>query len=66
MIRVGVSSVPPRWEHPGVPPCSKCTPLPAVYPLPRSRSAIGYIETPVDGSVRAKEREVEGRVAVTV
>ena len=50
MVRVRVSSVPPRREHSGVPPCSKCTPLPAAYPLPRSRSAIGYIETPVDGT----------------
>ena len=50
MVRVRVSSVPPRREHSGVPPCSKCTPLPAAYPLPRSRSAIGYIKTPVDGS----------------
>ena len=57
MVRVRVSSVPPRREHSGVPPCSKCTPLPAAYPLPRSRSAIGYIETPVDGTLTSQDEE---------
>ena len=44
-------SVPPSWEHADVPPSLKCTPLLRLYPLPWSRSAIGYIKPPIDGSV---------------
>ena len=59
MVRVRVSSVPPRREHSGVPPAPSVPPLPAVYPLPRSRSAIGYIKTGIDG--RRLRRSVVAR-----
>ena len=45
------SSVPPSWEHADVPPSLKCTPLLRLYPLPWSRSAIGYIKPPKDGTL---------------
>ena len=43
------ATVPPSWEHADVPPSLKCTPLLRLYPLPWSRSTIGYIKTHIDG-----------------
>ena len=44
------ATVPPSWEHADVPPSLKCTPLLRLYPLPWSRSTIGYIKTHIDGT----------------
>ena len=50
MFCMQIGSVPPCWEHADVPLSLKCNPLLRLYPLPWSRSAIGYIKTPIDGS----------------
>ena len=47
----GTATVPPSWQHADVPPSLKCTPLLRLYPLPWSRSAIGYIKTHKDGTL---------------
>ena len=44
------ATVPPSWEHADVPPSLKCTPLLRLYPIPWSRSTIGYIKTHIDGN----------------
>ena len=49
------ATVPPSWQHADVPPSLKCTPLLRLYPLPWSRSAIGYIKTHKDGTHMSHE-----------
>ena len=50
------ATVPPSWEHADVPPSLKCTPLLRLYPLPWSRSTIGYIKTHIDGRCKVAAR----------
>ena len=55
------ATVPPSWEHADVPPSLKCTPLLRLYPLPWSRSTIGYIKTHIDGTHSRPEGVEAGR-----